>query len=513
MLNNVGKSLSDLLGAEYIEAVKACAVTLMGQDKDEVDRLGSEKIDFLDSQMIHREDELLEKVGTPLLKAFENENTGASTEAFDKAANSNAAPIGGIGCIRLGEDGRLYLVSKSEHYQSSLGHNFAGYKLINNARKLGILNSTHNNTRGYIVRLLERELIRTINGLDRIQTNELEEILASKQPKVLNKVLNLETGSLACEAAIKMMLMRFYKLDSTFSERKYEGKTPVFFIMGDNEGGVQANYHGTTIFPQTMRGLWPDIRTRCEEDGLYKVVPVKINDIDDFREKIEKYNKGDYKTAGFIHEIILMNYGGIRLTKEFLKAAYELCKKYDTPTMADEIQSCMWYSGMYLFRHYDIEPDFVILGKGFPGGEYPASKVITTAEMDSLNQFGALVTNGQEELASLAYLITMEFVQANGKEIDDVGLYTEQAFKELAQEYPNVIDKVEGKGHLIAIHFNNVDDAVKLVKTLTAQCIDISAQTYKANCPPAALLKPPVIASRKVIDLLVDRTSKAIAEM
>lgn len=513
MLNNVRKSLADLLGTEYIDAVKTCAVALMGQDKEEIDNIGSEKVDFINEQLMERADQLLDKVGTPFVEPFSNDNTGASTVSFEKAAKNNAAPIGGYGCFRLGENGKLYLISKSEHYQSSLGHNFGGYKLINNARKLGILNATHNNTRGYIVRLLERELIRTINGLDKTQVNELDEILASDKPKVLNKVLNLETGSLACEAAIKMMLARFYKLDNTFTDRKYEGKTPVFFIMGDNEGGIQANYHGTTIFPQTMRGLWPDIRTACEEKGLYKVVPVKINDINDFKEKIEQYNQGDYKTAGFIHEIILMNYGGIKLTKEFLKAAYELCKKYDTPTMADEIQSCMWYSGMYLFRHYELEPDFVILGKGFPGGEYPASKVITTAEMDSLNQFGALVTNGQEELSSLAYLITMEFVQANGKEIDDLGLYTEHLFQALAAKYPDIINKVEGKGHLIALHFKNVDDAVKLVKAMNEQCIDISAQTYKANCPPAALLKLPLVASQKTLDMLQEKTEKAIASM
>ena len=35
---------------------------------------------------------------------------------------------------------------------------------------------------------------------------------------------------------------------------------------------------------------------------------------------------------------------------------------------------------------------------------YPASKILTSAAFDSLSQFGALVTNGQEELASLAYL-------------------------------------------------------------------------------------------------------------
>lgn len=62
--------------------------------------------------------------------------------------------------MRVGEDGKLYLIGKSEHYHASLGHRFNGYRLIDNARKLGIVNATHNNTRGYITRLMEREVIR-----------------------------------------------------------------------------------------------------------------------------------------------------------------------------------------------------------------------------------------------------------------------------------------------------------------------------------------------------------------
>lgn len=82
--------------------------------------------------------------------------------------------------------------------------------------------------------------------------------------------------------------------------------------------------------------------------------------------------------------------------------------------LCDEIQSCAWYDGLFLFRKYGLTPDFVSVGKGFPGGVYPASKILTSAAFDSLSQFGALVTNGQEELASLAYLVTMEFIGANG---------------------------------------------------------------------------------------------------
>ena len=57
-----------------------------------------------------------------------------------------------------------YFAGKSEHYHIPLGHGFPGYALLDKARALGIPNATHNNTRGYITRLLERRLIAAANG-------------------------------------------------------------------------------------------------------------------------------------------------------------------------------------------------------------------------------------------------------------------------------------------------------------------------------------------------------------
>jgi acetylornithine/succinyldiaminopimelate/putrescine aminotransferase len=341
----------------------------------------------------------------------------------------------------------------------------------------------------------------------------LEKILASRESHVLNRVINLQTGSLSCEAAFKMMLARFYKQDCAPATPKHQGKIPVFLVMQDNDGGPQANYHGTTLFAQTLRGLWPEFAQKYESAEGYKVVPVRINDIADFRAKIEKYNTGKYKTAGFAHEIVLMNYGAVLLEKDFLRQAYELCRAHDTPVMVDEIQSCMWYKGICLFKQYGLTPDFVILGKGLSGGEYSASKVVTTAEMDSLTQFGALVTNGQEELASLACLITIAFVEANGDAIETMGKKIEARLGELVPKFPTLLDKIEGKAHLTAINFKKVEQAVAFVKALNTAGIDISAQTYKANCPPAALLKFPLITTDAALDFFITKASETLAAL
>lgn len=507
MLKNIKRSLRDLLGAEYTDAVKRVAVEINGMDEAEADLLINEKVEFLPDSYISRMHAMAKRTGERVVEPFENNMEGAPTEAYRKAAHLGSSPIGGIGCTRIGEDGRAYLIAKSEHYHASLGHNFPGYKLITNARRLGILNATHNNTRGYITRLVEKQIIAAANG---VGEKELENIISSKEPHVLNRIINLETGSLAVEAGIKMMLSRFYRLDTTCATPKYDGKIPVFLVMEDNKEGLCANYHGTTVVAQTFRGMWPDLYEKIAQNDLYRVVSVKKNDIGDFAEKIKKYNSGKYKTAGFLHEIILMNYSGIRLTPEYLNEAYRLCRENDTFTLCDEIQSCMWYDGMFLFRQYGLTPDFAVIGKGFPGGEYPASKILTTYEADSLNQFGALVTNGQEELASLAYLITMEFSRENGEEITRIGKLVEKGIEDLANEFPALIDKAEGLGHLAAIHFAAVENAARFTKLINEKCVDISAQLYKADCPPGALIKPPLIADEVVVEVMLEKIKECL---
>lgn len=512
MFSNKEYSLRDLFGSEYMDQIIGTAEKLLQLTPEEAEALASEKEYFWSEDFHSAVCALSKQVGQSIINPFESDNSGAPTDSFRKASKLSMAPVGGLGCYRIGENGRVYMASKSEHYHTPLGHNFPGYRLITRARKLGILNATHNNTRGYITRLMERQLVAAANGLSP-EDEKVHKILAVKAPKVLNRVINLETGSLAVEAGIKMMLSRFYRLDITFEKPKYAGKIPVFFIMQDYNGGKEANYHGTTVIAQTLRGMWPDYYEKLEKAGLYKVVPVAINDPADFEAKIRQYNQGEYKTAGFLHEIILMNYGGIRLQKAFLQKAYALCEKFDTPCMVDEIQSCMWYPGMFLFRLYELKPDFVIVGKGFPGGEYAASKIITTGEMDSLNQFGALVTNGQEELASLSYMITMRFSWDNAEEIGRLGQLFEDGLCDLATLYPQKIDKIEGSRHMAAIHFKTVEQVIAFNKKMNDAGFDVGAQLYKANCPPAALMKMPIIACEEELRLVIEKIHKTIDDM
>ena len=512
---NLRLSLSDLVGADYVEQVCRASAALGLGDLGQLRALAAQVLDFFPDALAERLDSMLDQAGSRMPDiSFPDSATGAGTQAFAAALQRHNAPLSGLGYYRLSEDGCLSIIGKSEHYQASLGHAFPGYQLLQHASAIGITNITHNNTRGHITRLLEQELIRVANGLKPSQQDELAAVLASKEPQVLNRVINLETGSLACEAAFKMMLARFYRLQENFPEPVHAGKTPVFLVIGDFKGGLEANYHGTTIMTQLLRGMWPGLYEKMLAAGLFKVVPVAINDLDAFSQAVEQHHCGSSRVAGFMHELVLMNYGGIRLDKNWVKACQKICAEQEIPVFIDEIQSCIWAPEIFLFREYACRPDFVSLGKGFPGGIYPASRILTTAAMDNLNQFGALVTNGQEELASLANLITLRFAEANATHTRKLGQRWQELLVQLAERYPRLIRRAEGDGLLGTLLFHQAEQAVAFCHQMNEKYrIDVSAQTYKADCPPAALTKPPLIASEKLLEFIADKMEQTMKSM
>ena len=266
----VSRSLADLLGNDYLASVCAARAFFNGENKQAALDGASRRVDFYPDAMRVFLESLLSRVGEEVMGVpLRNTAAGAASAKFTAATKTDAAPLSAYGYYRIGEDGRLRLITKSEHYHAPLGHAFPGYALVDQARGLGIPNATHNNTRGFITRRLEEELVRTANGLPKGDSAGLDEVLSRKDDLyTLNRVLNLETGSLAAEAALKLVLARFYRMQPEMPEPRYCGRTPVLLVMGNDDGGLQAIYHGTTVLTQMMRGMWPvaqaaSMRPRC----------------------------------------------------------------------------------------------------------------------------------------------------------------------------------------------------------------------------------------------------------
>jgi 4-aminobutyrate aminotransferase-like enzyme len=508
----VSLSLADLCGEEYVRAVCASHAALAGEAPVAATEAAFKRIEFFPASFERRLLQLLPRVGQKVGTRLANTPAGATTSQFEAHTRLSAAPLSALGYYRIGEDGRLCLIAKSEHYHTPLGHSFPGYNVLERARRLGIPNATHNNTRGFITRRLEGELIASVNGLAPGDASALKSVLASTEPDVINRVLNLETGSLAAEAALKLILARFYRPEETMPPPKYHGRTPVLLVVGDDDGGLKANYHGTTMLTQVMRGMWPELYEAVRERG-FRIVAIRPDSLADLEAAFANHERDNLKIAGFFHEIVMMNYGGRLLSREFLQRAYELCRQHDVPVVADEIQSCLWAPGLFLHREYGLRPSFVAIGKGFPGGEYAASRILFSAAFDCLPQFGALITNGQEELAALAYLVTMRWASANREVTRQIGDYYASRLRELPGQFPKLVAGVDGCRHMSCLRFPDTSTATTFARLLVERGLDVSAQIYKADCPPSVLTKLPLIAGSEVVDFVLDRMRDTLRGM
>ena len=119
---NISRSLCDILGENYCEAVNEVSSYTMGIDSDKSAEKARDKVPFLTEHFLDKQNELAGMIGEAPFAGLSYHNEGAPTDSFRKAFKENMTPLGGLGAFRIGEDGKVYLAAKSEHYHTPLGH-------------------------------------------------------------------------------------------------------------------------------------------------------------------------------------------------------------------------------------------------------------------------------------------------------------------------------------------------------------------------------------------------------
>ena len=165
--------------------------------------------------------------------------------------------------------------------------------------------------------------------------------------------------------------------------------------------------------------------------------------------------------AAFIVEP-MQSEGGIALPPaNYLKQASELCAKYGTLFVLDEVQTGMFRTGHFLAaHHFDVQPDMVILAKALSGGLVPVSAVLMTDKIydsvyDSLKR--SIVhtsTFGENSLSMRAGLATLDvLVKENlGPRALSMGDLLRSRLREELSGY-EMVQEVRGLGLLSGIVF------------------------------------------------------------
>jgi ornithine--oxo-acid transaminase len=153
---------------------------------------------------------------------------------------------------------------------------------------------------------------------------------------------------------------------------------------------------------------------------------------------------------------------GVNLPDDhYFRGVQELCRKYGTLFVADEIQTGLGRTGRFLaVEHWGVEPDMVLLSKTLSGGHVPVGAVLTRKaifdkvfdRMDRAVVHGS--TFGKNDLAMAAGLASLEVIEAEGlsQKSARLGGRLLATFEAMAQRY-ELVRSVRGKGLMIGIEF------------------------------------------------------------
>ncbi len=250
-------------------------------------------------------------------------------------------------------------------------------------------------------------------------------LLVANLPKNLNKVYLVNSGTEACEGALKLA-------------RRVTGRSQLI--------SCHNAYHGNTMGAMSVMGF--EERKQIFRPLIPDVDFITFNNEEDI-------NKITSKTAGIILESIQGGAGFIEPKNDFLTKIKKRCDEVGALLILDEIQPGFGRTGkLFGFENYNVEPDVIIIGKGMAGGMPVGGFVANEKHMDLLGhdpKLGHITTFGGHPVIAAACLATLKEILE--KEYAKKALAKEKIFRELLV-HP-LIEEVRGKGLMLAAMTKN----------------------------------------------------------
>jgi acetylornithine/succinyldiaminopimelate/putrescine aminotransferase len=392
------------------------------------------------------------------------------------------------GMFYVSEKGKLYLDCTAGHYQVTWGYNHPVLTdIVRQGLDNGIIFDNHSNIPQWPVKRLARCLIEAANpDMSELRSGDVSKIMAADD-RLNTVLLGLATGSVACESAMKIMLMQH--------ERLKKANPPIVVVL-------RGNYHGTGIAMQYLRDMWPTMIRG------FKVVDVEPNDADQLEAVFATYSE---RIAGFWAEPIMMNREALALEPAYLQLARRHTEQAGALMIMDEIQTGFWTPEVFMYRQSVITPDIVIVGKGMTAGFHPLSAILYRRPLDMLAQYDAISTNGNAALAALVALANMALAAQNAERINGVQTYLFNKLQKLAEEFPDRIAAVNGCPAMTGLKFHHRQDALSFHQRCVDNGLWLRAHAYHEG-HSTVLMKFALYVDTAVVDEYIKRLQNLLAQ-
>src|SRR5437588_11019996 len=308
-------------------------------------------------------------------------------------------------------DGRAYLDFHTGEGFASLGHNHPG-------------------VRDVLETVLASDLVDGVQIHYSALSGMLAEELSRRLPPGLDAVFFASTGAEAVDSAMKFA-------------RAATGRPRLL--------SCDSGFHGVTLGPLSRVG------DDFFKEGFGPLLPgchrVPFGDLTALEAELRTRD-----VAAFIVEPIQGR--AVTMPPEgYLQAVSELCRRYGTLLVIDEIQTGLGRTGSWFaLERSGLEPDFVLVGKALSGGYVPVAAMITTREIHD-RAVGTLErsyvhqsTFGRNRLSMAAGLATMRIIERDGlvERAEQIGAILLDGLEQLRERH-GIVKEVRGRGLMLGI--------------------------------------------------------------
>src|ERR1700724_1074523 len=261
----------------------------------------------------------------------------------------------------------------------------------------------------------------------------LAEALTKRTPPHLDAVFFCNSGTEAMEGALKVA-------------RAATGRKRMISLA--------SAFHGLSVGSLSLMG--------CESftegfgplmEGFDARVP-----LDDIEELDRQLRSRD--VAAFVIETVQGK--GCQTSKtDFFIRAQELCRKYGTLLISDEVQTGLGRTGkMFGVQHWNLEPDIITLAKTLSGGYVPCGAIVTRRDVyqKTFSRMDRCVvhstTFGRNNLAMACGLASLEVIDNENlvEHSAKMGALLMEKVEALKEKH-SFIKEVRGKGLMVGIEF------------------------------------------------------------
>jgi ornithine--oxo-acid transaminase len=268
------------------------------------------------------------------------------------------------------------------------------------------------------------------------------EALVRHAPQQMSRVFFTNSGTETVESAIKFARCATGRQDIIYCDHAFHGLTA---------GSLSIN--GDEFFRERFGDPVPGGRK------------IPFNDLAALEKELSTR-----RAAAFIVEPVQGKSCEV-VSDDFLIEAQNLCRKYRSLLIVDEVQCGLGRTGKWFcFQHWPgVEPDIICCAKALSGGYVPVGAVITSPRIMDLvfNSMERCVvhsnTYGQNDMAMAAALASLYVIEEE-KLVENaaaMGDYVMQRLRPIAESCP-FVSAVRGKGLMFGIDFARPAASLKL---------------------------------------------------